>query len=169
LLNGVHDARVGAAAADIALHELHNLTGRWVWFLGEEREAAHDHSRSAVGALKGFEIEEGLLDGMEMSIFFEAFDCGDGLNHFAEGELAGTAGRTADQDRAGAALPFSAAVFCAGEAEFIAENGEEAGVWVGVDWVFPAVYFQFEWRSHSASRRIGFCSGACLQTRILAL
>ena len=106
-----------------------------------------------------------------MAIFFEAFDGGDGLHHFAEGKLAGTARRAADQDRAGATLPFTATVFCAGEPKFIAQNGEEAGIWIGVDWVFLSVNFQFELRSHRASRRADFTMpAACyLQIRILAL
>ena len=153
MLDGVHDAGVGAAAAYITLHKLHDFAGRRVRFLRQEGEAADDHSGSAVGALKGFEIEEGLLDGMEFAIFFEAFDCGDWLHYFAERDLAGAPGRAADQDRAGAALPFSAAVFCAGEAEFVAENGEEAGIGIGMDWVFGAVDFEFDWRSHFGPRR----------------
>ncbi len=86
--------------------------------------------------MEGFEIEEGLLHGMEMAIFFEALDGGDRLHYFAEGTWQERRGRAADQDRAGAALAFSAAVFCAGEAEFVAQNGEEAGIGVGVDRVF---------------------------------
>lgn len=143
LLDGVHDARVGAAAADIALHELHDFGRRWIRFLREECDAADDHAGGTVGALESVEIEEGLLHGMEMAVFFQAFDGSDGLDYFAERELTGTAGRTADQDGARAALPFSAAVFCAGEAELVAQYGEEAGVWVGVDWVFLAVNFEF--------------------------
>jgi hypothetical protein len=73
--------------------------------------------------LEGFEIEESLLHRMETAIFFEAFDRRDRLNYFAEGELAGTARRAADKDRARAALAFSATVLCAGEAEFVAQNG----------------------------------------------
>jgi hypothetical protein len=162
LLDGVHDARVGSTTADISLHELHDFSGRGARLLREERHAADDHSGGAVGALESFEIEEGLLHGMQMAIFFEAFDCGDGLYDFAEGKLAGTARRAADQDRAGTALPFTAAVFCAGESKFVAENGEEAGIWIGVDWVFLTVNFEFEWRSHGASRRFDFLTAtAC--------
>jgi hypothetical protein len=89
--------------------------------------------------LEGIEIEEGLLHGMEMAIFFEALDGGDRLHYFAEEDLARTPGRAADQDRACAALPFSAAVFCAGEAELVAQNGEEAGIGIGVDRVFLVI------------------------------
>ena len=101
---------------------------------------------------------------MEMAIPFQPFDCCNRLHDFAEGDLAGTAWGTADQDRAGAALPFSAAVFCAREAEFIAENGQQASIWIGVDWIFPVVDFQFEWRSHGASRRADFLAAATCET-----
>ena len=143
MLNGVHDARVGSATADVALHKLCDFSGRGVRLLRKERDAADDHAGSAIGALKGFEVEECLLDGVEMAIFFEAFDCRDRLHYFADGHLAGTARRAADQDRAGATLPFTATVFCAGEAEFVAENCEEAGIRIGVDWIFLTVNFEF--------------------------
>lgn len=143
LADGIEDTRVRAAAADIALQRLNDLLIAGFGVCLQEADTAHDHSRSAVGALEGVEIQEGLLHGVKLTVFFEAFDGGDRLHYFAEQNLAGTPRRPADQDRARAALPFTAAVFCAGEAEFVAQNGEKTDIRVGVDWVFLAVNFKF--------------------------
>ncbi len=48
-----------------------------------------------------------------------------------------------EQDGAGAALAFAAAVFRPGEAEFPAQDAEQAAVAVGVDGVGRAVDVQF--------------------------
>ena len=65
-LHGADDARVGAAAADVAVHDAGDVR------LGRSRSRAqqahrrHHHARRAVAALKRFGIEERLLDRMQL-------------------------------------------------------------------------------------------------------
>src|SRR6266851_566538 len=103
------NSRVRPTAADIALQKLDNLRGTWIAVALQQSDAAHDHPSRAVGALKGAGIEKGLLHGMQMSVFLQAFNGGDGLaNRGADGNLAGTPRHPADQHSASAALAFAA-------------------------------------------------------------
>jgi len=67
-LDGVDDAGIGAAAADVAVHAGDDLglsgIGRGV----QQGGGAHDHTGGAVGALEGAGVEEGLLDGSELAV-----------------------------------------------------------------------------------------------------
>ena len=58
-----------AAAADIALQRLHNLFIRGIRITAEQRNGAHDHPGSAVGALKRTRIQKRLLHGMKRAVF----------------------------------------------------------------------------------------------------
>ena len=69
----------------------------------------------------------------------------------ATGSDARTTGRAAEQDGAGAALAFAAAVFGAGEAEFIAEDREQRRVWRIKHGVALAVNGDFEGRRHTGT------------------
>ena len=110
--------------------------GDGLGFSREERDAADDHSRSAIGALEGVGIEEGLLHGVELAIFFQAFDGGDWLHYFAEEDLAGAAGEP-PSGPCTAACPSPQPCFRAGETEPSAEqlgrrvSGSE---WTGYFW-----------------------------------
>jgi hypothetical protein len=64
-LHGFDNARICAAAADVALQRLFDLRGRGMGILAQQGDTAHNHSRRAVSTLEGFGVEEGLLDGME--------------------------------------------------------------------------------------------------------
>lgn len=92
-------------------------------------DGAEDHAGDAVAALHGFGIKEGLLNAMEAVASGEAFDGGDELA-FGEagGSEAGGDGFAVEEDGAGAALAFAAAVLGAGEAEVFAEDVEEGAV-----------------------------------------
>jgi hypothetical protein len=94
-------------------------------------------------------FEEALLDGVEsrdqgtrnrdQGFWGEAFDGGDGcalgLEHGDEAGVdeVGLSVSAVHEDGAGAAFAFAAAFFCAGEAEVLAEDVEEAFHRRGVD------------------------------------
>ena len=123
-LDGFDDAWVSAAATDVAVQSLLNFGLSGVGVLLQKGDAAHDHAGSAVGTLKSFGVEEGLLTWMVAAGFFEDFDSGDGFScGSGNGSYARTTRRAIEQNGAGAALAFAAAVLGAGEAEMVAENG----------------------------------------------
>jgi hypothetical protein len=125
-LHGFNDARMRAAAADVALEGLFDFGLRGVGILLEKRNAAHDHPRGAVSALEGFGVEESLLDRMQSAGVFEAFDGGDGFSGgCGNWSDAGTPSDPIKQNSAGATLAFAAAVLGTGQAEFIAKNREQ--------------------------------------------
>src|SRR5882724_7053005 len=133
-LNGGDDAAIGAAAADDAVHGADDfVVGRVALFL-EEGKSGHDHAGGAVGALHGAGVEEGLLEGVEAALLFEALDGGDfSPPDSADGGAAGTDREAIEQDGAGAALAFAAAVFGAGEAEVVAKDAEQGAFAIDVD------------------------------------
>src|SRR5258708_5568976 len=91
LLDGGDDARMSAAAADISLQSLHDFRFAGIGIFLQQRDAADDHSGSAVGALERGLIEKRLLHGTKLAILFEAFDGKDGFSiRIAYRKLAGT-------------------------------------------------------------------------------
>src|SRR3984957_1242325 len=63
-LDGAEDARIGAAAADIAIHVANDVVAAPVLVRGQERRGVHDLARLAVAALRHLQIEPGLLQRM---------------------------------------------------------------------------------------------------------
>src|SRR5260370_41778686 len=127
LLNSGDDARMGAAAADIALQGLYDFRLAGIGIFLQEGDAADNHSGSAIGALERALIEKCLLDGMKLAVLFEAFDGNDGFSRrIADRKLAGAARRAVQQDGAGAALSFAAAVFGSSEAKLFAKRKEQS-------------------------------------------
>jgi len=64
LAYGIDDARLRAAPANVALQELRDFAGTRIGITLQQAHAAHDHSRSAIGALKRAGVDEGLLHRM---------------------------------------------------------------------------------------------------------
>jgi hypothetical protein len=130
--DGGENADVAAAAAEVAVEGVDDLGVGGVGRGFKKCDGTEDHAGDAVAALHGFGIEEGLLNAMQAFASGEAFDGGDG---FACGEAgggeAGGDGLAVEEDSAGAALPFAAAVLGSGEAEIFAEDVEEGSVGVG--------------------------------------
>lgn len=123
LLDGFDDSRMRAAAADVALQGLLNFGLRGIGILLQQSDAAHDHAGRAVGALEGFGVEEGLLNRMKAAGLLEAFDGGNGFAvGCGNGSYARTTRRTIEQNCAGAALAFAAAVFGASKTEVVAKD-----------------------------------------------
>src|SRR5258705_8511750 len=86
-----------------------------------------DHTGSADAALGAALFEEALLDGVKFFVDGEAFDGGD-FSAFClqDGDEAGVDQVAVDQDGAGSALAFTAALFGSGEVRVFAEDVEEA-------------------------------------------
>src|SRR5712675_778188 len=86
-----------------------------------------DHAGGADAALGSALFEEALLDGMEFFVDDEAFDGGDfGAFDLQDGDEAGVDQVAVDQDGAGSALAFAAALFGSGKVQVFAEDVEEA-------------------------------------------
>src|SRR5262245_48708810 len=114
---------MSSTAADVALQGLFDFGLSGMGILLEKSDAAHDHAGCAVGALEGFGIEEGLLDGMEAAGLFEAFNRNNGL---ACGRRHGREARATsgaiEQNGARATLAFAATVLGTSETEVIPKN-----------------------------------------------
>jgi hypothetical protein len=125
LLNGGDDSGMGSTAADISLQGLYDFRVIGIWIFLEERDAADNHSRRAVGTLECASIEKCLLYGMELAVLFEAFNGDDGFSGgVADRELAGSAWRAIQQNCARATVAFAASVFGSGEAKLFTQRKE---------------------------------------------
>ena len=60
---------MSSTAAQVAVHMFDNLTPRWMRSIQQQAVGVHNHSRSAVPALKGIVLDEGLLQGMKLAVF----------------------------------------------------------------------------------------------------
>src|ERR1700675_2236138 len=86
---------------------------------------------------------------MQMPVFLEAFNGCDGLCcDCTNRNLARAARRSAEQDRACAALALATAVLGAGQAQFIAEHREKRRFRIAVDRVTLTVDFKFDRLRH---------------------
>jgi len=125
---------MGAAAADISLERLHDVGFAGILIFLQECDAANNHSGGAIGALECALVEKCLLYRMKLTVLFETFNREDGFSgSVADRELAGAAGRAVEQDGAGAALAFAAAVFRSGEAKLFAQRKEQSCVGIGFE------------------------------------
>jgi hypothetical protein len=149
LLNGGDDARVSAAAADISVQGLHDFRFAGIGIFLEQRDAADNHSGSAIGALERALIEKSLLHGMELAVLFEAFDSENGFSFgIAHGKLAGAARRAVQKNGASAALAFAATVFGTRKAKLFAQRKEQIGFGVRFENAAFPVYLGVDWPGH---------------------
>src|SRR5262249_29818957 len=120
------DARVAAAAAEIARQRLAHLRLGRAWVLLQEGARGDDHAGRAVAALRGLLGDEGGLDRIGALGRAQAFDRRDGPRlHGARGRDARPGSAPVDQDGAGAALREAAAEVGPGEPEVVSEHIEE--------------------------------------------
>jgi hypothetical protein len=131
-----------------------------------------DHAGSADAALGSAFFEKALLDGMEFLVFrkcwAEAFDGGD-LRAFGlqDGDEAGVDQVAVDQDGAGSALVFAAALFGSGEVQ--SSRGRRGAVSSGVrygfswplmvNWMWSCDGLAEDRASATAGSDLGACSG----------
>src|SRR5687768_12157342 len=95
---------MSTAAAEVLIHLLDDLLPRRLGVLLQQAISAHDHPGGAEAALKGALIDEGLLQGMELSILLQPFNADEVLS-FDAGQrgLAGANRDAIDGNGAGAA------------------------------------------------------------------
>src|ERR1700692_1033504 len=114
------------------------------------------HAGCADAALGSALFEEALLDGMEFFVDDEAFDGGDfGAFCLQDGDEAGVDQVAVDEDGAGSALAFTAALFGSGEVQVFAEDVEEAFHRWGFDGFFVAMDGEWDGGHAVASLKIG--------------
>src|SRR5579859_3992923 len=148
-MDGLDDPRMRSATANVALQGLNNLRRCGTGICREKADAAHDHARSAISALKRPFIQEGLLNGMQSPVLFEAFNsCNGFCRGCAHRSLTRSARRPTDQDRARAALPFATSVLGARQAEFVAECGEKRCFRIALHRVALTVDFKLDRLRH---------------------
>src|SRR4051812_1512432 len=75
-LDGFYYIRIGAAAADIAAHELPDLRCGMSTAFIDKGYCGHDLTRGAIAALESIVFDECLLHGVQFLIPGEAFDGG---------------------------------------------------------------------------------------------
>jgi hypothetical protein len=162
LLNGGDDAWMGSTAADISLQGLYDFRLTGIGIFLQERDAADNHSGSAIGALECALIEKGLLHRMELAVLLESFDGGDGFSGgVADRELAGAARRAIEQNGAGAALAFAATVFCSGEAKLFAQSKQQSCVGAGNENPAFSVDLRVDGPCHWSSKRRAIAGVVC--------
>ena len=89
LLNGCHDVRIGAAAADVSIHALLDVFIAGSTWLLQQSDSRHNLSGGAVAALKTIMLDESSLRGMEMIGLAESFDGGDMIVAYASRRMRG--------------------------------------------------------------------------------
>ena len=127
----------------------------------QQRQRGHDHARRAVAALQCAHVPERLLQRVQLAVAREALDGRDLLaGEVADFPLARARRLAIDQDGAGAALAFAAAVLAAGQIEIVAQHAEQRALGVRLDRHGAAIDVKFfdawPWNaSESGLPRIG--------------
>src|SRR3974377_2176126 len=125
-LNGAHNARIGAASTDVAVHVSDDLLARRLLVGGEQCRRLHDLAGLAVPASRHLLRNPGLLPRM---LAVQALDSGDLLaRRFPDSDPAGAYRFVIDMDGAGAAFAGGAAEFRAGELQVLAPDPKQWGV-----------------------------------------
>ena len=127
---------MGSAATKIGTHMAANFLFGGFGFCVEQSLRAHHHARNAITALRGFLIDEGLLQFVWLAVFHEAF----GGGHLAAGdrsnrEDAGESRATIHMHHAGAALTETAPEFRAVQAKIVSQNVKQRRRRVVIDFV----------------------------------
>src|ERR1700734_230963 len=124
-LDGAEDARIGAAAADIAVHVADDVVAARILIGRKQRRGLHDLPGLAIAALRHLQVEPGLLQRM-VAIGRQALDGGDAFaRHHGDRRLARAHRLAVEMHRAGAAHAGAAAVFRAGELEVFPDHPQQ--------------------------------------------
>jgi hypothetical protein len=150
------DARVGAAAAEVAVQTLDDLLRRRPRRTLEQRDRGHHHPRRAVAALHRGVIDERPLHGVQPAARGEVFDGAHrGVADRSDRHAARPRRASVDQHRAGAALALATAELGADQAEFLAQHVEQRAIGVDGEPAGGAVDRQDEIFVHRASAKVG--------------
>src|SRR5262245_49620890 len=131
-LDGADDARIGGAAAQVAVHARDDLLIARRGVLRQQGGGLHDLAGLAVPALRDLQFDPGSLDRMRVARI-EALDGGDGgVADVAERDRTGPHCLSVDVDGAGPALGDAAAELGSGEPQLLADHPEQGCVGWGV-------------------------------------
>src|SRR5258708_525005 len=129
VLDGLADARIGAAAANVPRHRLVDIGIGGSRYLHEQRTGGHDLPGLTVAALHDLEIEPGLLDLLARRGVAAGLDGSDGMaDGGAHRHHAGSPGDAIQVHGAGAAQRGAAAELGAVHAEQVAQGPEKRPV-----------------------------------------
>src|SRR5437868_7628511 len=79
--HGCNDVSITATATHVAVHVANDFLFARGGIRLQKACGRHDHSRSAVGALERFVLQESLLHGMKLAVLLQTFNRGDLLAH----------------------------------------------------------------------------------------
>lgn len=145
LLDSIDDLHVAGASAEIPCDRLFDIVARRIRINVEQRSRGDQHSGRADSALRAAAFQKSLLKRIEPPISREAFDGENsraidltnrneaGVDHFA-----------VDYHRARAALAFTAALFCPGQAQVFTKHVQQALHWRYIDLSVDRIDFESE-------------------------
>jgi hypothetical protein len=123
ILYGVNDLDVPGAAAQIAGNGLFNLFARWVRSSVKESPRRQKHTGRTDAALRAAKFQKSPLKRIELAVPRQTFDrCHRASVQLAYRDQAGIDYFSIDENRAGAALPFSTALLGPGEPQVFAQD-----------------------------------------------
>jgi hypothetical protein len=155
MFNGLTNANVGAAAADVPGHRYVNVGVIRMRVARKKRDCGHDLSGLAVAALHHLEIEPSSLDLSAGVRIPNGLDGHDGcIADAADGRYAGTDGGPIQMDRAGAAQGHAATKLRSSHAENIPQDPKQRRVVVDIDTMRRAVYLDSDSQQPSPNYRV---------------
>ena len=124
-MDGLANALVGAAAADISAHGVVDVGVGGRRFFGQQGNRGHDLAGLAVSTLRNIGFHPGLLHRVA-GVGRKSLDGGDFFSGYAGNGRDARAGRfSLNVNGAGAAQSHTAAKLCAGHVEGVAQNPEQ--------------------------------------------
>jgi hypothetical protein len=143
-MDGVFDALVGTAAADIARHRFTDLVARRFWILDQQRSCLHDLTGLAIAALRDVEAAPSLLNRM-IARRMEPFDRRDlPADHVGNRGDTGAYGILVDKDGASAAESLAAAKLGARQSHLITQKPKQGKIGIAIPALFLAINLQLD-------------------------
>src|SRR4051794_26831884 len=151
-MNGVLDALIAAAAADVAGHRVPDLVMRRLRILRQERSCLHDLPGLAEAALRHVDLAPRLLHGM-IAGRMQALDGRDlAVCDVGHRRDAGARGLVVDHHGAGAAQRLAAAILRARQPELVAQIPQQRQARIAIPGLFLSVDFHLD---HDCPRSVG--------------
>ena len=161
--HGPQDPGVGAAAAHGTGESRPDLGIVGVGMPRKQGDSAHDHAGRAVAALERTGLEEGPLDGMQLTVAGQSFDrCDDMAGGVGHARPASPDRLAVEENGARAAFALATAGLGAGQAQLIAQREEQAPIRPGRELPCDAVDDDLPGASHSHTSRA--CAGNAQHT-----
>src|SRR4029077_13109934 len=146
-LDGLADANIRAAAADVACHGSVDVRIIRMWCGSEQSRRRHDLTGLAIAALNNFQVQPCLLHPRSCGRGADALDRGDGaIADRADWQETRTYRFAINMHRASATLRDAAAELGAGHAEHIAQQPKQRHVTGRVEGSVFTVDFQVHYR-----------------------